>query len=150
MLQKDRKKEETLRKENKHKNYKTRNAAYSRKCTTKKMRELETHDIGKRNELLEEKRKKDRLRKQKSPNKFLARPTLSNEKSPGGYKRNSSLSRAVNVARNALPASTRKRNSVNRRPASELNGTVNKNTLRKHRTSPKTRNNCSSKRLLCP
>ena len=55
---------EKLRRESKYENYKTRNAAYSRKCRTKKMRELETQEIGKRNELFEEKRKKDQLRKQ--------------------------------------------------------------------------------------
>ena len=55
---------EKLRIENKYENYKARNAAYSRKYRTKKMRELETQDIGKRNELFEEKTKKDQLRKQ--------------------------------------------------------------------------------------
>ena len=55
---------EKLRRENKYENYKARNAAYSRKCRTKKMRELETQDIGNRNELFEEKRKKDQLRRQ--------------------------------------------------------------------------------------
>ena len=128
---------EKLRRENKYENYKARNAAYSRKCRTKKMRELETQDSGKRDELLEEKRKKDRLRKQKSRNKLLAMSTPSNEKSPGGYKRNSSFSRAVNVARNALPASPRKRNSVIRRLASELHGTVKEHTLRRHLASLK-------------
>ena len=51
---------------------KARNATYSRKCRTKKVRELETQDIGKRNELFEEKRKKDQLRKQYHRNKLLA------------------------------------------------------------------------------
>ena len=55
---------EKLRRENKYENYKSRNAAYSRKCRTKKMRELETQEIGKRNELFEEQRKKDQPRKQ--------------------------------------------------------------------------------------
>ena len=117
---------EKLRRENTYENYKARNAAYSRKCRTKKMRELETQDIGKSNELREEKRKKDRLRKQNICNKLLAMSTPSNDKSPGGYKQNSSLSRAVNFG---------KRNSVIRRMASDLNGTVKENTLRKHMTS---------------
>ena len=97
-----------LRRENKYENYKARNAAYSRKCRTKKMRELETQDIGKRDELLEEKRKKDRLRKQKVARNYwqcLIHPM----KKVQGVQTNNSLSRAVNVPRNALPASPRKR-----------------------------------------
>ena len=81
--------------------YKAKNAAYSRKYRAKQRRKIEAEDLSKKNEVLEEKRRKDRLRKQKSRNKAVERLTPANQRSPGGYSRISSLSRAVNVVKNA-------------------------------------------------
>ena len=50
---------ETLRRENFCDDYKARNAAYSRKYRAKQRRKIEAEDLSKKNELLEEKRRKD-------------------------------------------------------------------------------------------
>ena len=126
---------ERLRRENMYDDYKAKNAAYSRKCRAKQRREIEAGDLSKKNELLEERRRKDRLRKQKSRNKLVEKLTPANQRSPGGYKRISSLSRAVNVAKKALPYSPRKRLSVMRRLATEFNDPVKEILPRQHQLS---------------
>ena len=73
---------ERLRRENVYDDYKARNAAYSRKYRAKQRRNIAAADLSKKNELLEEKRRKDRLRKQKSRNKVVERLTPTNQRSP--------------------------------------------------------------------
>eukprot|EP00112_Aurelia_sp_Birch-Aquarium-sp1_P023526 Seg7039.2 transcript_id=Seg7039.2/GoldUCD/mRNA.D3Y31 product="hypothetical protein" protein_id=Seg7039.2/GoldUCD/D3Y31 len=96
------------------------------------MRKIEAEDLSKKNDLLEERRRKDRLRKQKSRNKVVEKLTPANQRSPRGYRRISSLSRAVNVAKNALPSSPGKRVSVLRRLATEFEDPVKQILPRQH------------------
>ena len=126
---------ERLRRENVYDDYKARNAGYSRKYRAKQRRKIEAEDFTKKNELLEEKRRKDRLRKQKSRNKAVERLTPTNQRSPGGCRRISSLCRAVNVAKSALPSSPRQRVSVLRRLATEFNDPVKEILPRQHQLS---------------
>ena len=83
---------------------------------------LETLTAEEKAQLVQERREKDRLRKQKSRRKAAGVLTPSGSaQSPGrAYSRKSSISRAVNVAKKSLPTSPRKRRTILRKLADEF------------------------------
>lgn len=123
--ERQRRRRQKLKKEGTYEDYKAKHARTGQKYRRKQAELLESFTEERKSQLIQERRNKDCLRKQRSRKKQAEASqqdsesaSTSHRKQP--YKLRSSLSRAVNSAKKVLPSSPTKRNAVIRQLSEEL------------------------------
>ena len=123
--ERQRRRRQKLKNEGTYEDYKAKHARTGQKYRRKQAELLESFTEERKAQLIQERRNKDCLRKQRSRKKQAEASqqdpesaSTSHRKQP--YKRRSSLSRAVNSAKKVLPSSPTKRNAVIRQRSEEL------------------------------
>ncbi len=120
--ERQKKRREKLKNEGRYEEYKAKHASTVKKYREKQAARLESLTVEEKDQLVAERREKDRIRKQKSRAKLrsVLSPLGSAQSFGKAYSRTSSLNRAVNVVKKSLPTSPRKRRNVLRKLVDEF------------------------------
>ena len=120
--ERQKKRREKLKNEGRYEEYKAKHASTVKKYREKQAVRLESLTVEEKDQLVAERREKDRIRKRKSRAKIrsVLSPLGSAQSFGKAYSRTSSLNRAVNVVKKSLPTSPRKRRNVLRKLEDEF------------------------------
>ena len=132
--ERQRKRREKLKREGLYEQYKAKNTSYSRKFRERQAHALETLNQKHKARIIQDRREKNRVRKQKSRAKLAEKttPLQGPTEISKAYSRKNSLNRAVNNVIKVLPKSPRKKKIVIRKLVDEYGEMEDNNVKKSH------------------